>query len=130
MKETHRLLITGDLLFVGKVGGTWSDNDARVEWQSLQRLMTEFPMTQPSGQDTTTARALIDDGAGEIDEPVPPVSERERVSPAQSQLGVLQEGARSAVSIAYDLEPAAKHLLNLVECCAPPAGHCPFARAA
>jgi glyoxylase-like metal-dependent hydrolase (beta-lactamase superfamily II) len=40
-EETHRLLITGDLLFVGKVGGTSSDEDARVEWQSLQRLMAD-----------------------------------------------------------------------------------------
>jgi glyoxylase-like metal-dependent hydrolase (beta-lactamase superfamily II) len=40
-EETHRLLITGDLLFVGKVCGTSSDEDARVEWQSLQRLMAD-----------------------------------------------------------------------------------------
>jgi len=39
----HRLLITGDLLFVGKVGGTSSDNDARIEWGSLQRLVSEIP---------------------------------------------------------------------------------------
>lgn len=42
-EETHRLLITGDLLFVGKVGGTSSDEDARIEWQSLQRLVAEVP---------------------------------------------------------------------------------------
>jgi hydroxyacylglutathione hydrolase len=42
-EETHRLLITGDLLFVGKVGGTSSDEAARVEWQSLQRLLAEIP---------------------------------------------------------------------------------------
>ena len=42
-EETHRLLITGDLLFVGKVGGTPSDEAARVEWQSLQRLVAEIP---------------------------------------------------------------------------------------
>ena len=35
--------ITGDLLFVGKIGGTASDEDARVEWQSLQRLLREWP---------------------------------------------------------------------------------------
>jgi hydroxyacylglutathione hydrolase len=39
----HRLLITGDLIFVGKVGGTSSDNDARIEWGSLQRLVSEIP---------------------------------------------------------------------------------------
>ena len=35
----HRLLITGDLLFVGKVGGTSNDADARTEWDSLQKLL-------------------------------------------------------------------------------------------
>jgi glyoxylase-like metal-dependent hydrolase (beta-lactamase superfamily II) len=42
-EESHRLLITGDLLFVGKVGGTGSDDDARIEWRSLQRLVSEVP---------------------------------------------------------------------------------------
>jgi hydroxyacylglutathione hydrolase len=41
------LVMTGDLLFVGKVGGTSNDDDARVEWNSLQRLMSEV-------RDTTT----------------------------------------------------------------------------
>ena len=35
--------LTGDLRFVGKVGGTGSDADARTEWDSLQRLMREWP---------------------------------------------------------------------------------------
>lgn len=35
--------LTGDLLFVGKVGGTTSDADARTEWLSLQRLLREWP---------------------------------------------------------------------------------------
>jgi hydroxyacylglutathione hydrolase len=42
-EATHRILMTGDLLFVGKVGGTSSDDDARVEWRSLQRLIAEIP---------------------------------------------------------------------------------------
>ena len=42
-EETHHILVTGDLLFVGKVGGTSTDDDARVEWRSLQRLITEIP---------------------------------------------------------------------------------------
>ncbi len=33
------LLITGDLLFVGKIGGTGSDEDARIEWASLQKVL-------------------------------------------------------------------------------------------
>jgi len=35
--------MTGDLLFVGKVGGTENDADARIEWDSLQRLLAEIP---------------------------------------------------------------------------------------
>lgn len=42
-EEHHHLLITGDLLFVGKIGGTASDEDARTEWQSLQRVISEVP---------------------------------------------------------------------------------------
>ena len=42
-EPTHRILLTGDLLFVGKVGGTSNDEDARTEWDSLQRLLAEFP---------------------------------------------------------------------------------------
>jgi hydroxyacylglutathione hydrolase len=42
-ESVHRLLITGDLLFVGKVGGTENDADARLEWRSLQRLLTLVP---------------------------------------------------------------------------------------
>ena len=34
---------TGDLLFVGKVGGTASEADGRREWASLQRLLAEWP---------------------------------------------------------------------------------------
>jgi glyoxylase-like metal-dependent hydrolase (beta-lactamase superfamily II) len=35
--------LTGDLLFVGKVGGTGSEADARTEWDSLQRLLRDWP---------------------------------------------------------------------------------------
>jgi glyoxylase-like metal-dependent hydrolase (beta-lactamase superfamily II) len=44
-EPTHQLLITGDLLFVGKVGGTRTDDDAEVEWSSLQRLLGSVPDT-------------------------------------------------------------------------------------
>jgi glyoxylase-like metal-dependent hydrolase (beta-lactamase superfamily II) len=37
------ILVTGDLLFVGKVGGTETDEDSRTEWKSLQRLLTTIP---------------------------------------------------------------------------------------
>jgi hydroxyacylglutathione hydrolase len=44
-ERTSDVGITGDLLFVGKVGGTSSDDDARTEWTSLQRLMSVLPET-------------------------------------------------------------------------------------
>lgn len=34
---------TGDLLFVGKVGGTYSEAEGRQEWDSLQRLLRGWP---------------------------------------------------------------------------------------
>jgi hydroxyacylglutathione hydrolase len=42
---TNQILITGDLLFVGKVGGTRTDEDARAEWHSLQRVLASVPDT-------------------------------------------------------------------------------------
>ncbi len=38
-EPTYQLLITGDLLFVGKIGGTSNDSDARTEWASLQYII-------------------------------------------------------------------------------------------
>jgi len=42
-EQAHELLITGDLLFVGKIGGTGNDKDARVEWNSLRQVLAAFP---------------------------------------------------------------------------------------
>jgi hydroxyacylglutathione hydrolase len=42
-EQSHQILITGDLLFVGKVGGTQNDADARSEWSSLQRVLERIP---------------------------------------------------------------------------------------
>lgn len=36
-------LFTGDTLFVGKVGGTWSDEDARAEHRSLHERLLRLP---------------------------------------------------------------------------------------
>lgn len=38
-------LITGDTLFVGKVGGTYSEEDARTEFESLKKIMALPPDT-------------------------------------------------------------------------------------
>lgn len=42
-ESRHGILITGDLIFVGKVGGTRTDEDARVEWDSLRRVLGAMP---------------------------------------------------------------------------------------
>ena len=42
-QPAHQILLTGDLLFVGKIGGTGTDDDAADEWDSLQRLLAEIP---------------------------------------------------------------------------------------
>ncbi len=39
----YRILLTGDLIFVGKVGGTSNDDDARTEWASLRRVLEAHP---------------------------------------------------------------------------------------
>ena len=42
-EPSHRILFTGDLIFVGKVGGTVTDADATTEWASLRRVLDTFP---------------------------------------------------------------------------------------
>jgi hydroxyacylglutathione hydrolase len=42
-EPTWKLLLTGDLLFVGKVGGTGNEADGRTEWDSLQRVLASVP---------------------------------------------------------------------------------------
>lgn len=42
-EPAHHLLISGDLLFVGKVGGAKTEDDARTEWASLQRVLAAVP---------------------------------------------------------------------------------------
>ena len=39
----EQILMTGDLIFIGKVGGTKTDEDGRVEWDSLQKVLAEAP---------------------------------------------------------------------------------------
>ena len=39
-------LITGDTLFVGKVGGTYGEKDAKTEFESLKKLVTLPPDTE------------------------------------------------------------------------------------
>src|ERR1700682_4961556 len=46
-EPSWRIAITGDLLFVGKVGGTTHDDEACTEWASLRRLLDRFPGDAP-----------------------------------------------------------------------------------
>ena len=39
-------LMTGDTLFVGKVGGTYGEKDARTEFESLKKIMALDPDTE------------------------------------------------------------------------------------
>jgi glyoxylase-like metal-dependent hydrolase (beta-lactamase superfamily II) len=39
----QKVAITGDLLFVGKVGGTSTDAEARAEYESLARVLRDLP---------------------------------------------------------------------------------------
>jgi hydroxyacylglutathione hydrolase len=41
--EEQRVAITGDHLFVGKIGGTGTDASARTESASLQKILDRFP---------------------------------------------------------------------------------------
>lgn len=41
--EGQDAAFTGDLLFVGKVGGTQNEAEGRTEWTSLQRLLRDWP---------------------------------------------------------------------------------------
>ncbi|MGD2045440.1 MAG: MBL fold metallo-hydrolase [Gemmatimonadota bacterium] len=42
-EPNHEILLTGDLIFIGKVGGTKTDEDGRVEWDSLQKVLAAAP---------------------------------------------------------------------------------------
>ena len=42
-ESNFQILLTGDLIFVGKVGGTRSEADARTEWTSLQKVLAAIP---------------------------------------------------------------------------------------
>ena len=74
-EPSWRILITGDLLFVGKVGGTANDDDARTEWASLQRLLDSAPRR---GHGVARARLRgapqFHDRPGARDEPISPLS--------------------------------------------------------
>lgn len=38
-----KIAMTGDLLFVGKIGGTSTEGEARTEYESLQRVLATLP---------------------------------------------------------------------------------------
>src|SRR2546425_932527 len=58
-EPSWRILITGDLLFVGKVGGTTNDDEPRTEWGSLQRLVAWVPGEVALTAPRRSRRALV-----------------------------------------------------------------------
>lgn len=98
-ESVHKLLLTGDLLFVGKVGGTQSDEDARIEWRSLERLMSIIPdeATVWPGHDYG-APAELDDRPGKADQPVSPRSRRTALPENQDGVAGAQTTSRSEVT--------------------------------
>lgn len=44
-ESTHQILITGDLIFVGKIGGTRTEADGRTQWESIRRVLAAVPDT-------------------------------------------------------------------------------------
>ena len=72
-----RLLITGDLLFVGKVGGTGNDADGRTEWDSLQSVLGLGPRRRHGVARPRLRRAAqLDDRARARHQPVPALRRR------------------------------------------------------
>lgn len=41
--EKYHIAITGDHLFVGKIGGTPTEDQAKLQYENLQRLLNELP---------------------------------------------------------------------------------------
>jgi glyoxylase-like metal-dependent hydrolase (beta-lactamase superfamily II) len=41
--EAQHVAVTGDHLFVGKIGGTATENEARTEFDSLKKCFNKFP---------------------------------------------------------------------------------------
>jgi hypothetical protein len=98
-ESTHRVLITGDLLFVGKVGGTQTDEQARIEWRSLNRLLETIPgdATVWPGHDYG-ARPSSTCGAGASDESLSSLRGRGGVSPAQIRMAAGEATTRLKVA--------------------------------
>jgi len=82
----EKVAITGDLLFVGKVGGTATDEEARAEYDSLRRVQRELPP-----ETTVWPRP------GGAHEPLPAGEGPGLVPPAEARLAAVQAGARPEV---------------------------------
>ena len=100
-EPSWRILITGDLLFVGKVGGTANDDDARIEWASLRRLLDRFPdeATVWPGHDYGV-RPSSTIGLERAHEPVSAMFRSGRVHRAQARLAGRQAAARPEMILA------------------------------
>ncbi len=39
--DSHKIILTADLIFVGKVGGTKTEDDSTTQWSSIQKVLSE-----------------------------------------------------------------------------------------
>ena len=98
-ESVHSLLITGDLLFVGKVGGTQSDEDAR---NGVAQPAATPDARARRGDRLARARlrcpAKLDDQAGEGHQPVLAAALTKGVSDAEGRVAFGQTAPRIEVS--------------------------------
>ena len=79
-ESSYGLLMTGDLLFVGKVGGTPDDAAAELEWHSLQRLRAcGARLGHHLAGPRLRRPAVLDDGARAGDQSVPALRVARRI---------------------------------------------------
>ena len=93
----HRILVTGDLMFVGKVGGTRSDEDARTEWLSLQRVLAAFPDDATVCRPRLRCAAKLDDRTRESHEPLSSMRRYRRVPADETRVAGLQKAPWSSL---------------------------------
>jgi hydroxyacylglutathione hydrolase len=106
-EPTYKILITGDLLFVGKVGGTRSEDETRAEWEQPATAAHRYPGRRDGVARTRLRRATqFDARARARDESVPPLPRSRRVRADEGGLARPEEGTRSQVATIARLLPS------------------------
>jgi glyoxylase-like metal-dependent hydrolase (beta-lactamase superfamily II) len=97
-EPSWRILITGDLLFVGKVGGTANDDDARLEWPAFGGCSTGSPTRHSPARARLRDPPQFHDRPGACHEPVSVLPRSSRLHRAQAGLEEGQAAARSQIA--------------------------------